>query len=79
MALASLGVPAHTLSVVYQYPDYHKPGDHWQKIDYANMARITRTAALGVLMLANDSAAPRWNAAEPAVAPYVKAFKLLAP
>ena len=79
VALAALGVPAHTLSVVYQYPDYHKPGDHWQKIDYANMAKITRTAALGVLMLANDRTAPRWNDAEPAVAPYVKAYKLLTP
>jgi hypothetical protein len=79
VALAALGVPAHTLSVVYQFSDYHKVGDHWQKIDYANMARITRTAALGVLMLANDSVAPRWNEAEPAAAPYIKAFKLLAP
>ncbi len=77
VALAALGVPAHTLSVLYEFSDYHQPGDHWQKIDYANMARIDRTVALGVLMLANDTAAPRWNAAHPGAAPYLKAYQAL--
>ena len=79
VALAALGVPAHTLSVLYEFPDYHKVSDHWQKIDYANMAKISRTVALGVLMLANDTTAPRWSATHPGAAPYLKAYKALAP
>ena len=79
VAFAGLGVPAHTLSVLYEFPDYHKPGDHWQKIDYTNMASITRMVALGVLMLANDTATPQWNASHPGAAPYLKAHKALAP
>lgn len=79
VALAALGVPAHTLSVLYEFPDYHKAGDHWQKIDYANMAAISRTVALGMLMLANDTAVPRWNEADKVVAPYLKAYQSLAP
>lgn len=75
-ALAALGVPAHTLGVLFEYPDYHRTSDHWQKIDYANMAGINRMVALGVLMLANDPATPRWNAANPATAPYLKAQKV---
>ena len=43
------------------------------------MANITRTAALGVLMLANDAAVPRWNETDKAVAPYLKAHQALAP
>jgi Zn-dependent M28 family amino/carboxypeptidase len=39
-ALADLGVPAHTVCVAFSYPDYHRPGDHWDKIDYENMARM---------------------------------------
>lgn len=74
-ALAALGVPAHTLSVLYEFADYHKAGDHWDKIDYANMAKVTRAAALGVLMLADDPAPPRWNEAHALTAPYVKAQK----
>src|SRR5262249_44498112 len=46
-AMAELGIPAHTLCVAFQYPDYHKVGDHWPKLDYANMARVDRMVALG--------------------------------
>jgi len=77
VAMARLGVPAHTLSVLYEFPDYHKVGDHWQKIDFDNLAKVNRMVALGVMMLANDTAAPRWNEALPAVAPYLKAHKAL--
>ena len=28
--------PAHTLSAAYMFPDYHKPADEWQKLDYDN-------------------------------------------
>ena len=78
VALAKLGVPAHTLSVLYEFPDYHKAGDHWQKIDYPNMARISRMVAQSLLMLADAPDAPRWNEAHPLTAPYVEAQRALA-
>jgi len=76
-ALADLGVPAHTLGVAFEFPDYHAPGDHWEKIDYANMERIVRAAGLGLLMLADDPQAPRWDAANPRAAKYAEAWKRL--
>ena len=62
-ALAERGVPAHTLTTAFEYPDYHGVGDEWQKIDYENMAKIDRTVALAVLNMANSLKAPVWNAA----------------
>lgn len=72
-ALADLGVPAHTISVAYEFPDYHGAADTWDKIDYANMAAIDRTVALAVWTIANDRHVPRWNAANPMAAKYVEA------
>jgi Zn-dependent M28 family amino/carboxypeptidase len=74
-ALAALGVPAHSLSVAFNYPDYHGVGDHWDKIDYDNMARVNRMIALGLVMIANNSEEPKWNEALPQTAPYVRAWK----
>lgn len=74
-ALADLGVPAHTLCVAYAYPDYHGVGDHWDKIDYANMARVNRMIGLAVLMIANNPEEPRWNESNPKAARYVKAWR----
>ena len=74
-ALADQGVPAHTLGVAFLYPDYHGLGDHWDKIDYANMEKINRLVAVGLLMIANDPQEPRWNEANPKAAKYVKAWK----
>jgi hypothetical protein len=74
-ALADLGVPAHTLSVAYEFRDYHGVGDEWQKLDYANMERITRTAALAALTLANDPKEPRWSETIPRAAKYLQAWK----
>jgi hypothetical protein len=76
-ALANLGVPAHTLSVAYQFPDYHKPSDEWDKIDYANMADINRAIALGILRLASDAPPPQWNAEYAPAARYVEAARKL--
>lgn len=73
-ALADQGVPAHTLCVAFEYPDYHAPGDHWEKVDYANMAKVDRMVALGVLMIANDPVAPKWNTANALTKPYVEAW-----
>ena len=76
-ALADLGVPAHTLCVAFVYPDYHGAGDHWEKIDYANMARIDRMVARGLLLMADDPVAPKWNASNPKAARYLKAWNKL--
>ncbi len=72
-ALADLGVPAHTLAVAYDFPDYHKVSDEWEKIDYANMAKIDRMIALGVEMLADNAEVPHWNSANPKTESYRKA------
>jgi hypothetical protein len=74
---ADAGVPAHTLSVAYQFPDYHKPTDHWDKIDYPNMAKVDAAIALGLLRLASDASPPKWNDLIPATRRYVEAAKKL--
>jgi hypothetical protein len=74
-ALADQGVPAHTLCVAYVYPDYHGLGDHWEKIDYANMEKVDRMVAVALLMIADNPDVPRWNEANPRTARYVKAWK----
>jgi hypothetical protein len=67
---ARVGVPAHTISVAFMFPDYHGADDEWDRIDYANMAKVDRMAALGLLMIADDPQAPRWNEDNPKAAPY---------
>jgi hypothetical protein len=76
-ALADLGVPAHTLCVAFDYPDYHGMGDHWEKVDFANMAKVDRAVAAGLLRLASDAAPPKWNESNPAAKKYVEAAKKL--
>jgi hypothetical protein len=76
-ALAKHGIPAHTLSVAYEYADYHGKDDTWDKLDYDNMARITRMVAVGTHTLANDTAAPTWSEANIRTAPYVRAARQL--
>jgi hypothetical protein len=56
---AEAGVVAHTVVVAFEYPDYHGPGDKWEKIDYANMAKVDRGVAAGILRVANAAAPPR--------------------
>jgi hypothetical protein len=73
-ALADQGIPAHTVSVAYAFPDYHKPADHWDKIDYENMAAVDRTVALAIWQIANNPRTPQWNAANPKAATYLKIF-----
>ena len=72
-AFAAVGVPSTTLSVAYNFPDYHQAGDEWQKLDYENMAKVDRTVALGLIDMANGSTVPHWDASNPKVAQYVKA------
>jgi Peptidase family M28 len=76
-ALAEQGVPAHSLTVAFDYPDYHGLSDEWQKIDYENMARVDRMVALGLLEMADDRNAPHWNAQNAKTAPFRQAQEKL--
>jgi hypothetical protein len=77
-ALADVGVPAHTLCVAFDYPDYHAVGDHWEKIDYANMAKVDDTVAIALLHLASEAPPPKWNESSAAAKRYADAAKKLA-
>jgi len=76
-ALADAGIPAHTLSVGYVFPDYHQPGDEWPKLDYENMAKVDRAVALAVYEIADSRDVPRWNSENPKTERYVKAQQAL--
>lgn len=74
-ALADLGVPAHTMSATFIFPDAHQPGDSWDKIDYDNMAKLVKMAALGIATLADSTREPRWTEKNPKAAKYLEAWK----
>lgn len=74
---AAAGVPAHTLSVTYDFPDYHAVGDEWRKIDYDNMAKIDQSVGIATLRLAQALTAPHWNEILPAAKSYAEAAKKL--
>jgi hypothetical protein len=76
-ALANAGIPAHTLCVAFIFPDYHNVGDHWEKIDYANLARVNRMIALALMTIADKAEPPKWNESNPKTEKYVKAWKAL--
>ena len=76
-AFAPAGVPSATLSVTYAFPDYHQKGDEWQKIDYANMAKVTRAAAQAVYLMADAVERVVWNADEPKTKAYREAAEKL--
>jgi hypothetical protein len=63
-AFAQFGIIAHTIAVAFEYPDYHAMGDKWEKIDYANMAKVDRGVAAGIVRLADEPDAPRWSDAK---------------
>lgn len=60
-AMADVGVPSTTVSVGYEFPDYHQRSDTWDKLDYPNMARIAGSLAAGVLSIAKERQPPMWN------------------
>jgi Zn-dependent M28 family amino/carboxypeptidase len=66
-AFALRGVVAHTLVVAAEFPDYHAVGDTVQKIDFANMAKVDRGVAAGVLRIADDPSPPQWSDAHGAL------------
>ncbi len=76
-ALADAGIPALTVAVAWIFPDYHRPGDHWDKIDYPNLQSVVRTAALLVERVADAQTQPNWIESHPKVEKYVKAYKAL--
>src|SRR5205085_3709027 len=43
--LAEAGIPAHTVASSLELPDYHKPTDSAEKLDYENMALLTKAIA----------------------------------
>jgi Zn-dependent M28 family amino/carboxypeptidase len=55
-ALVKKGIPAHTVSVAYGFPDYHAVGDHADKLDYVNMAKVVRALRAGIYAVANRTA-----------------------
>jgi len=42
-SLADSGIPAHTLCVAFEYPDYHGLGDEWPKVDSGYARPLIRT------------------------------------
>jgi hypothetical protein len=78
-SLADLGIPAHTLGVAFDFPDYHKVSDSWDKIDFDNMAAVDRAVALGMLRLTSDAAPPKWNEQYAPARRYVDAARRLHP
>ncbi len=77
VALAAKGIPAHTFSVGYSHEDYHGPGDHWEKINFPNMAATARSIGLGLLIMANSDEVPTWNESAEGVERYIEAWKAL--
>lgn len=76
-AFADKGIPAITVAVAWIFPDYHRPGDHWVKLDYDNMARVTRTCAVVVSRVADSGSAPEWVPQGDRNARYIEAWKAL--
>ncbi len=75
--LARVGVPAHTVSTAYEFADYHRPGDEWQKLDYTNFVKIVRAVALGVEEVSNRADRVKWNESNTKTASFVEAWKKL--
>jgi Zn-dependent M28 family amino/carboxypeptidase len=77
--LADAGIPAHTVSVTYEFPDYHKVSDEWQKLDYDNMARVDQAVAMAAWKLASDATPPQWRESNPKTQRFVEAAKKTRP
>jgi len=71
-SLADAGIPAHTFAAAFDFPDYHKVGDEWQKIDYSNMEKVDRTLALMILMAADSPEPPHWNESNAKTERYIR-------
>jgi hypothetical protein len=60
-AFARQGIVAHTIAVAFEFPGYHALGDTLDKIDYANMAKVDRGVAAGIVELADEPDPPKWS------------------
>jgi hypothetical protein len=78
-SLADAGIPAHTVSVTYEFPDYHAVGDEWEKLDYDNMAHVDQAVGIAMLRLASAITPPKWNDGNPKAERFVEAAKKLHP
>jgi Zn-dependent M28 family amino/carboxypeptidase len=67
---AMAGIPDQTLATSYDFPDYHRLKDEWDKIDYSTMVKVDRLAARVIWTVANQAQAPRWNADNEKTAKY---------
>jgi len=76
-AFAGAGIPAHTFCAAFIFPDYHGAKDHWQAVDYENMAQVNRTIALGLWNLANDDEVPQWDRDHPRTGRFLEAWETL--
>lgn len=70
LSLAEDGIPAQTVAIPAMFADYHAVSDKWPKIDFANMARLDRMLALGLIRLADDPQPPHWNTENPKTREY---------
>ncbi len=77
LPLAEAGVVSHTLCVAFQFPDYHRVGDEWEKLNYRNMAAVDALVAVGLVELASDATPPQWRHDKPGAKAYVDAGKKL--
>ena len=68
---------SHTAGVAFEFPDYHQVSDTWDKLDYDNMAVVTRAIALGLMQLASEAPAPKWHEDYAPARRYVEAGKKL--
>ncbi len=76
-AFAMAGIPAHTMSVAYVFPDYHGAGDHWDKVDYGNMSTVLTAIYQGLTEMANSPNVPKWDQTNPKVQRYRDAYQKL--
>ncbi|MCB1050739.1 MAG: M20/M25/M40 family metallo-hydrolase [Acidobacteria bacterium] len=60
-SFAFAGIPCHTLSACYAFPDYHGVDDEWEKLDFAFMAQIVTMVAESIQTWAESGQTPVWN------------------
>ena len=60
IALAWLGVPAHTVSSFALHADYHTPRDEADRLDYDHMARVVEATVRATRLMA-DGPRPAWR------------------
>ena len=77
LPLAVKGVPAHTLFVAGEYPEYHRPGDTADKLNYPNFAKVTNGIVAAVLALGSNMEEAQWNEGSPAAARFAAAYREL--